>query len=287
MPKYYDIDVSLWRAFVAISETGSITASASSLFRTPSAISMKIKRLEEMIGTPLFTRHNAGLTLTVTGEQLLVYAKKICKLNDEVFQYATRKGEEVIKLGMPDDYASTFLPDILEGYYQNQADIHVEVICKTSGRLMPLVTAGKLDIAVVCELSGSPGGTVIGRKTLHWVGHPDFRKGLPSCIPLVLLAEGSTCRGIALDQLEHGGKSWRIVFSSESNAAVYGAIRVGAGITVSEAMLIPEGTVILDALDALPRLPSINIVTHMKAGQPNLAATRLLEHIETAFKQAG
>lgn len=285
MPKYYDIDVSLWRAFLAISETGSITASASSLFRTPSAVSMQIKRLEEMIGKPLFIRHNTGLTLTLTGERLLVYAKKICQLNDEVFHSVTCNEDEVIKLGMPDDYASTFLPSILESYYHSQANVHVEVTCKTSGRLMPLITAGKLDIAITCELSGQPNGTIIGKETLHWIGHPNFRKGLPDCIPLVLFAEGCACRSIALDRLEQSGKSWRIIFSSESNAAVYGAIRAGAGVMVSEAMLIPEGIAILDTVDALPQLPSINIVAHIRSGQPTLATTRLLKHIEAGFKQ--
>lgn len=287
MPKYYDVDVSLWRAFVAICETGSIAASAASLFRTPSAVSMQIKRLEEMIGKPLFVRHNTGLTPTLTAERLLVYAKKICTLNDEVFQSVTSKEDEVIRLGMPDDYASTILPTILKGYYQSQANVHVEVMCKTSRQLMPLLAAGKLDVAVVCEAVRPSGGTLIGTESLHWIGHPHFRDGLPDCIPLVSFSEGCVCRDIALDRLEQGGKAWRIIFSSDSNAAVYGAIRAGTGLMVSEAMLIPRDTAILDEFGVLPKLPPIYIVAHTKSGQPTLATTRLLRHIEAGFRHAG
>src|SRR5262252_10001095 len=99
-----DIDTALLRAFVAVVETGSVTAAAALLSRTQAAVSQQIKRLEELFGTQLFERHHKRLALRPDGERLLTYAHKLIAHNDEVWgAMSARAYEGEVKLGVPTD----------------------------------------------------------------------------------------------------------------------------------------------------------------------------------------
>ena len=65
------LDTDTLRTFVAIAENGSFTRAAHQVFRTPSALSMQIKRLEETLGQSLFIREARRVSLTPEGEVLL------------------------------------------------------------------------------------------------------------------------------------------------------------------------------------------------------------------------
>ena len=75
------LDTDVLRTFVAIAECGSFTRAAAQVHRTPAALSMQIKRLEETIGKPVFRREPRQVRLTSEGEILLGYSRRLLKLN--------------------------------------------------------------------------------------------------------------------------------------------------------------------------------------------------------------
>ncbi|BDA86078.1 hypothetical protein Sa4125_36200 [Aureimonas sp. SA4125] len=77
------LDLDLARTFVAICETGNFSTAAERVCRTPSAISLQVKRLEDMLGRMLFRREARSVTLTSDGEILLDYARRLLALSDE------------------------------------------------------------------------------------------------------------------------------------------------------------------------------------------------------------
>ena len=77
------LDSDLMRSFLAVAQTGSVTAAAELVGRTQSAVSMQIRRLEENLGQPLFLRQPRGVTLTPRGSQLLPYAQRVVSLLQE------------------------------------------------------------------------------------------------------------------------------------------------------------------------------------------------------------
>src|SRR5215211_699575 len=100
------LDVDQLRTFIAIAETGSFTKAAEVVFKTQSAVSMQMKRLEERIGKPIFERDGRASRLTDDGERLLDYARRIVKLNMEaVNAFAETELTGRVRLGVPDDYA--------------------------------------------------------------------------------------------------------------------------------------------------------------------------------------
>src|SRR5215468_6881509 len=109
MPAPLDLDQ--LRTFVAIAETGSFTRAADVVFKTQSAVSMQMRRLEERIGKPIFERDGRASKLTEDGERLLDYARRIVKLNmDAVSAFSENELTGRVRLGVPDDYADRYLP---------------------------------------------------------------------------------------------------------------------------------------------------------------------------------
>ena len=77
------LDMDQLQTFVAISDTGSFTRAAEGVFKTQSAVSMQMRRLEERIGRPLFEKDGRMNRLTDDGERLLTYARRMMRLNGE------------------------------------------------------------------------------------------------------------------------------------------------------------------------------------------------------------
>ncbi len=80
-----NLDLNILRSFVTVVETGGVTRAAGILNLTQSAVSMQLKRLEELLAVEVLHRVGRKLVITPAGEQLLSYAKRMVELNDEAF----------------------------------------------------------------------------------------------------------------------------------------------------------------------------------------------------------
>ena len=127
------MDVDHLRSFIAIAETGSFTRAAELVHKTQSAVSMQMKRLEERVGRPIFVRDGRASRLTDDGERLLDYARRIVKLNVEAlaaFSDGELRGR--VRLGVPDDYADRFLPEIMARFSRAYPGVELTVVCEPS-----------------------------------------------------------------------------------------------------------------------------------------------------------
>ena len=172
------LEIDLLKTLVAINDTGSFNRAAKVVFRTPSAVSMQMKRLEEVIGRPIFLKDGRGLTMTGDGNELLGYARRILALADEAllkFRCATTEG--LVRLGTPDDYAAGFLPPILARFAKTHPSVQVEVSCHTSDTLVKRLDDSDIDIALVSAGYGAPPQLIVHRERLIWAG---LRDGIAS-----------------------------------------------------------------------------------------------------------
>src|SRR6266849_9070377 len=146
------IDIDQLRTFIAIVETGSFTRAADVVHKTQSAVSMQMKRLEERLGRPIFARDGRASKLTEDGERLLDYARRIVKLNVEAlaaFNDAELTGR--VRLGVPDDYADRYLPEIMARFSRAYPGVELTVVCEPSTALVDRIDANDLDLAIVCD----------------------------------------------------------------------------------------------------------------------------------------
>ena len=101
------LDLDQLQTFIAIADTGSFTKAADAVFKTQSAVSMQMRRLEERIGKPLFERDGRINRLTEDGERLLLYARRMLLLNGEtIAAFDDTQLEGHVRIGTPDDYGT-------------------------------------------------------------------------------------------------------------------------------------------------------------------------------------
>lgn len=108
------LDNDVLRSFIAIAEHGTFTSAAKAVHRTPSALSMQIKQLEQNLGKTLFIREPRRVSLTAEGEVLLDYGRRLLRLNEEAVQHflaPTLEGK--VGIGTSDDVGTRILPDVL------------------------------------------------------------------------------------------------------------------------------------------------------------------------------
>src|SRR3546814_11763079 len=90
MRNIINFQTDLLRTFVTVVDLGAYTKAGGALGRTQPAISLQMRRLEELVGAPLVKQTGRTLLLTSEGEMLLSYAREILRLNDEAASYFNR-----------------------------------------------------------------------------------------------------------------------------------------------------------------------------------------------------
>ena len=258
-----NIDMDLLRTLVVVYETRSFTKAAQKLFRSQSAISLKIKKLEVLIGQPLLFRRPKDIGLTSAGKIVYLYATEMLKLNDELI-VATKdhSSDFLIRFGAPDDYVQLYLPNIAE--YFSESGYEVEIVNDLSINLAQMVDDGSLDLALV---TWSPGMNAlhVSTQSLSWVSSPDFIYDESYPLPLALFPKGCFIRDNAVNLLERSGINCRVAFSSIQFSPLFAAIAAGHALGVLPSNAIPPGLKCY-SLHGLPALPDVEIVIKLGAG---------------------
>ncbi len=164
------LDIDQLRSFIAIAETGSFTKAAEVVNKTQSAVSMQMKRLEERLARPVFARDGRASKLTEDGQRLLDYARRIVKLNVETiaaFSDAELSGR--VRLGVPDDYADRYLPEIMARFSRAYPGVELSVICEPSVDLLERIDANEIDLAIVTNCETKRAAETFRRERLLWV----------------------------------------------------------------------------------------------------------------------
>lgn len=267
-----DLEMDLLRSFVAVAAHRNFTRAAEAVGRTQSAVSLQIKRLEEIVEKRLFERTRQSVSITQTGEALLVYANRILAANDAALSHLQRpEAEGLIRIGAPDDYATFMIPPLLSALSREHPRLQFEVTCDNACDLLPQLKQGELDLVVATHRPDAVAGQIARYEPLHWVASPDFTDDPEEPLSLVLFPVGCVCREIALDALKSIDRSWRITYSTRSIGLMEKALQDGSAVSAMEASVIPSGLRIVEGAAGLPPLPEVVISVH----QSNTAETHV------------
>ena len=235
MPHMLDIDQ--LRTFVAIADTGSFTRASEIVHKTQSAVSMQMKRLEERIGRPIFARDGRASKLNDDGERLLDFARRIVRLNGEcVASFVDNDLVGRVRLGLPDDYADRYLPEILATFSRSNPRAEVTVVCEPTPMLVDRIRQGDLDLAIITHVDGQSTSEVVRVEQLLWVGSTRHGVHDENPVPLALGRHTCTWRSTATDLLSQAGRAFRIAYVSWNSTACR-ARPFAAGLAVS---VLPE-----------------------------------------------
>ncbi len=274
-----NLDMDLLRTLAVASELGGLSRAAERLGRSPSAISLQMQKLEDQIGKPLFRKEKRGIKLTDVGDLLLGYAQKILSLNDEAVSVARGVDVEgIVRLGVPFDLTSKWLPQVLERFTQAHPRVHIELRTDRSIDLLNLFNQGLLDLALAFGPVARPGASFVADLPVHWIGRKGVWNTEQKEWPLVLLDPPCCFRQMGVEALDREQIAWRVAFTSPSLAGLWAATEAGIGITIRTPFGLPSGLEILEPTPAMPELPDISLVLYNNLERlPHL--TSLLESI--------
>ncbi|HET9597721.1 MAG TPA: LysR substrate-binding domain-containing protein [Anaeromyxobacteraceae bacterium] len=289
MPSRTNLDMDVLRTFVAGFELGSFARAAERVGRSQSAVSTQLRRLEEQVGQPLVARAGRGLALTAAGETLFSYARRILELNDEAVERVHGDAVEgSVRLGLPQDFAETWLPRVLARFGRAHPNVHAEVRAERNAEIVARTRKGELDVALAW---GDPVRGLhserLGALQAEWIAHPEWN-GVPAAgkDPLPLIAFEPPCifRSAAIRALDAAGMPWRIAFTTSSLAGLWAAAEAGLGVTVRTAFGLPPTIAARPPADlGLPPLPSIPLALHRAETDPGPAASRLSAMLREAI----
>jgi len=280
-----NIPTDLLRTFTTIVDVGGFTQAGELLGRSQPAISLQVKRLEEMLDVQLFHR-TGGLKLSEKGHILYNSACKILDINDAVVaRLSTPKVSGTVRLGTPNDFEVSFLPILLSKFSRAYPDVSLHVVSDVSIKLRSAYQKGALDLLMSVDdypnHQFADDDFIIER--LSWVLDPAFSLNRNLPIPLVLYPEGCIYRKRVTTALNKADIAWRVPYCSSSLSGLQSAIKAGLGISALVANTIPD---ILQTGDD-EQLPELGLVTiGFNYNELSPASTLLLDYLRKGLKQS-
>ena len=276
----------LLRAFVSVAQLNSFTKAGEILGRSQPAISLQIKRLEELVDESLLARNGKNLELTEAGESLYDYANQILTLNDLAISQLTKSSiAGKIRLGIPSEFATVLLPKIVSRFAKAYPNVTLEVNCELSKHL--LSKEGKASHDLILALEDKPSATgsdLVKTDELVWVASADHNVQKVSTVPLIAAAEGCIYRHRAIHVLDRSQQPWQIVYTNPDLTGIQYAIQEGLGVTVLAKSTVPENLKILTPSARFPDLGKVGIsLICSSRNKKNKAVNLLIEFLKTSL----
>lgn len=226
------LDVESLRALQLVVETGGFTEAAARLGVTQSAVSWKIKRLEERVGTEL-VRRGPSVVPTPDGRDLLFYVERIVETHDQAVEQLSRSElSAVVRLGANEDLRGGTLADVLARFGRKYPNLRLDVRIQLSGVVRRWLEAGEIDLAVL-QLPVDQvidADVVLWQEPLQWVVGTGHRFDTDQEVPVVSFGPGLSYRDCAERSLAELGLRWRTVLESPMLTGVQTAVEAGLGV---------------------------------------------------------
>lgn len=284
---YPDLQISWLRTFVAVVDTGSLSAAAPLVHRSQSAVSMHIKKLEDIIGTAILSRGPRHLEVTSKGIELLTYSRRMLELQSEAYDALLGKQlTGLIRIGIPDDYAM-YLAPILRHFTSRYMGVEIELTCEQSTSLIPRIKNNELDIALISR-DKPEHGELLFHEPLVWVGASKYEVWRRNPLPIAVYEAGSMAQMETLSALNKANKAYRIVYKSSGLAGQLTAVESGLAVAALTRCSVPTELQVLQNLPAeydLPKLTAMDVaVFRSKRSQKSAAVDEMYEQIVQALK---
>jgi len=282
-------DNGLLTTFVAVHRANGFTRAGAQLHLTQSAVSHQIRRLEELVGRPLFHRTTRRLSLTADGEDLLRHAERVLQAQEALAQhFRCSPIEGTVRFGVPESFMSDGLPQLLNQFSRSCPKVRLEVSVGLTLDLATMVRERELDVAIVVSVSGTTEGVLLRRLPLVWAAAEGFERAGGASLPLAYSPSPCVCHQVSVEALDAAGITWHGAFSSHSLQDLRAAALSGLAVATFTRDNLRPGMTVLDERDGLPPLPMLDFTLAYgegASGARNLAALelgRLIEQAETA-----
>ncbi len=279
-----NLDSDLLRTFVAVADTGNVTRAADRMGRTQSAVSMQIRKLEQVVGDSLFERGSRGVRLSRKGEALVGNARRIVSLLDETastLRAAPLDGP--VRIGIPEEYGFTVLAQALGEFAKQHPRVEITVRFASSATQIAALNSGELDLAVVFEWEHFSGKDILMIDPTVWVTSISNPRHAETPLPVAVYQNSNWCREFALKSLEQRGVDYRIAYMSDNSGGLKLAAASGLAVAPLSRSNIPPGCRELTVADGFGVIDSAHVVLRRNPSAAGAAIDGMAEAIRAAF----
>lgn len=242
-------------SFITVADCGNLTVAAGRLYRTQSAISVQIHKLEADLGATLFNRNSRGMTLSDAGKLLLPKARSIMADLKEAGALFEAPLKGMIRVAIPDDFNDTMLEKILTDFARSHPNVDVVAVSGCTSGYAEAVRNGEIDVAV-CSGPNNDEGVLLDIEKTVWAAKKDVRIDPSAPVPLAVLDRKCWWRDLPITALDAIERDYQIAFRSSSFASIQAAIRAGFAIGVLPLSCVCKNMTILTPADGFPTLPT-------------------------------
>jgi DNA-binding transcriptional LysR family regulator len=237
------LDLALLPTFLAVVDTGRISAAAKTLHLSQPAVTAQIRRLEDALGTALFLRSARGVAPTEAARRLATHARSLHRLLDEAIADVTgveEKGGALI-VAASTTIAAHLLPPLLAQFRAAHRDVPLRVHVGNTEQVVDEVRAGRIPLGLVEGHARAPGVRlepfvddeivpIVGRDAPFRVR----RAGDLDAVPLLWRETGSGTRAVVERALRNAGLRRRAARDLDvelgSTEAIIGGAAAGLGV---------------------------------------------------------
>jgi DNA-binding transcriptional LysR family regulator len=274
------LDLEAVQAFVLTADLKSFTRAAEAMDTTQSAVSLKIKRLEDGLGRRLLERTPRLVRLSADGNAFLGPARKLVAAHHgAIGSFGIEQRRLVV--GISHHIVGAELPLLLRKMASAEPGLVLEMRVATSREVLDEFERGVIDAAIVLSHDNRRrDGETILEEAFGWMAAPDFENRAGEPLRLATQAEPCSVRSMAIDALNAAGVAWTEVFVGGGIATTGAAVSAGLAVAALGRRVAPPGAIDVGAKLGLPPLPARDVVLHSnvtdrqtKASLKALAAT--------------
>jgi DNA-binding transcriptional LysR family regulator len=256
------LDLDAVKAFVFVADLQSFTRAAEVLDSTQSAISLKLRRLEDHLGRRLLERTPRQVRLSAEGAVFLDAARSLIGAHERAvssFQVEQRR----LTIGISQLIVGSELPALLRRMNEHDPHLLIEMRVAGSAEVMQAYEAGALDAALIVQPEGRRHqGETIFTESFAWIGAVHWEPRPGQALPLATQGAPCSIRAAAVHALDQAGIAWTEVFIGKGAAVVGAAAAAGLAIAVLARRTAPSGTLDVGELLSLPALPRQDVVLY-------------------------
>ncbi|MEV0093877.1 LysR family transcriptional regulator [Streptomyces sp. NPDC050738] len=291
------MDLTVWRTFVTVCRLGSLSATATELHHTQSAISRQIAGLEQQLGVTLVERHARGVRPTAAGEVFHRHALAVLNEADRAVRAArdVRDGafDRPLAVGATPSLAAGIVPEAIRRLLE-AGSVRWSLLPGLSAQLHSRVIAGDLDIAVVTDAPpGLPQDPRVERRFLGVddmvvvlpVGHPQAGRGpvhMQALADQIWVEDNDGSAALLRQHAARAGVSARIDLTAADLLGKLALVATGHAIALIPGVLTCALRIDVTTV-ALVDPPTRGIYTLTPRRDPHPSAALLLDQLAAAF----
>jgi DNA-binding transcriptional LysR family regulator len=276
------LDIEAVQAFVLAADLKSFTRAAEAMDTTQSAVSLKIKRLEDGLGRRLLERTPRLVRLSAEGSAFLEPARALVAAHQGAvgaFKVEPRR----LVVGVSHHVVGAELPLLLKRLVGAEPGLIMEMRVGVSRQICDEFDQGLIDAAIVLRNeTWRRDGEVILEEAFGWMAAPDFEHGPDEALRLASQADICSVRSAALAVLDAAGVAWTEVFIGAGVMTIGAAVSAGLAVAPMGRRVAPPGAIDIGPRLGLPPLPSRDVMLHANVGDAQ--ARRFLRSLAAAIR---